>query len=132
MADLIITHVPDGAALRFEVMRQRDSKRAGPFELASPYNSSVKDCPDDNLMSQLGWYLDHFLEYPFPPRTEQAINVEEALETWGQKVFGALFDSGQARDWMTDAKRAGTFQLQISADTSTMTVEQDCGFPHQF
>jgi hypothetical protein len=60
--------------------------------------------------------LEHFLEYPFPPRTNQATNVEEALESWGREAFSVLFDSGVARDWMTEAKRATEFRLQVSAD----------------
>jgi hypothetical protein len=34
----------------------------------------------------------------------------------GRQAFNALFDSGLASDWMSEAKRAGAFQLQISAD----------------
>jgi hypothetical protein len=116
MAVLVITHISDGTAPLFEVIRQRDSKRARAVEIASPYGFAVKDRLDDDLMSQLAWYLERFLEYPFPPRTEQAANVEEALESWGRQAFRALFDSGVARDWMSEAKRQGAFQLQISAD----------------
>jgi len=116
MAGLIIAHLPGGAGISFEVVRQRDNRRAPPVEIASPYDFPVRDRPNDNLMSQLGWYLERFLEYPFPPRTKQAANVEEALESWGRQAFSALFDSGSARDWMTDAKRAKALQLQISAD----------------
>jgi hypothetical protein len=115
MASLLITHISGGAAPLFEVIRQRDSKRARTVEVASPYGFPVKDRPDDNLMSRLAWYLERFLEYPFPPRTEQAANVEEALESWGRQAFSALFDSGVARDWMSEAKRQGAFRLQISA-----------------
>ena len=44
-------------------------------------------------MSQLAWYLEQFLDYPFTPRTYQAANVEEALESWGRQAFSALFQS---------------------------------------
>jgi tetratricopeptide (TPR) repeat protein len=121
MTSLIITHISaNGALPRFEVVRRRDNKRAPAVEVASPYCFPVKDRPNDNLMSQLAWYLERFLEYPFSPRTEQAANVEEALESWGRQAFTALFDSGVARDWMTEAKRSGAFQLQISADDPTV------------
>ena len=116
MAGLVITHISGGSSPMFEVIRQRDNKRAPAVEVTSPYGFPVKDRPDDNLMSQLAWYLEHFLEYPFPPRTEQAANVEEALESWGRQAFSTLFDSGVARDWMSEAKRQGAFRLQISAD----------------
>jgi hypothetical protein len=116
MAGLIITHLPGVLTHRFEVVRQRDHRRAPAVEVISPYSFPVKDRPDDNFMSQLAWYLEHFLEYPFPPRTNQATNVEEALESWGREAFSVLFDSGVARDWMTEAKRATEFRLQVSAD----------------
>ena len=116
MASLIITHLPGGASPTFQVIRQRGNIKCAPaVEVTSPYNFAVKDRPDDNLMSQLAWYLEDFLEYPFSPRTEQAANVKESLESWGRQAFSALFESGLARDWMTDAKRTGAFQLQISA-----------------
>ena len=73
-------------------------------------------------MSCLSWYFEEFLDYPFPPRTEQAANIEDALEAWGQEAFDALFASGQARDWMLEANRSGVFRLQIlSSDPATLS-----------
>ena len=42
-------------------------------------------------MSCLWWYFEEFFDYPFPPRTEQAVNIEDALEAWGRQAFDALF-----------------------------------------
>ena len=72
-------------------------------------------------MSCLPWYFEKFLEYPFPPRTEQAANIEDALEAWGREAFDALFASGLARDWMTEASHSGVWRLQIlSNDPATL------------
>jgi tetratricopeptide (TPR) repeat protein len=116
MSRLMITHVAASEPAQFEIVRLRDGKRTQPIGVPSPYGFPVAGRANDHLMSQLAWYLERFLDYPFPPRTEQAAAVEDALEAWGRQVFDALFDSGLARDWMADAKRTPGFQLHISSD----------------
>ena len=121
MNSLIIAQVGNDPA-RFEVVRERDGKRAPVVELPSPYRFGVRNGPADHLMSALRWYFERFLEYPFPPRTEQAANIEDALEAWSRQTFDALFACGQARDWMLEASRSGVPRLQIlSSDPATLS-----------
>ena len=42
-------------------------------------------------MQELQWYLEDFLEYPFPPETDRADRVIAALRGWGEQTFEALF-----------------------------------------
>ena len=116
VSTLMISHVAGSEPTQFEIVRLRDGKRTQQIEVLSPYGFPVAGRANDHLMSQLAWYLERFLDYPFPPRIEQAAAVEDALEAWGRQVFDALFDSGLARDWMADAKRTAGFQLHISSD----------------
>jgi tetratricopeptide (TPR) repeat protein len=121
MNSLIIAQVGNEPA-RFEVVRERDGERAPAIEVPSPYRFEVRNRPADHLMSCLRWYFEKFLEYPFPPRTEQAANIESALEAWGRQTFDALFASGQAHSWMLEASRSGVFRLQIlSIDPATLS-----------
>ena len=109
----------DGAgAQRFRVGRLRgaDLRFAPAVELPSPSEEPVAHCAEP-LTERLHWYLEHYLDYPFPPRTEQARAVERALDAWGRRVHEALFGAGQVRDLLDDAKRAGgALAIQISSD----------------
>jgi hypothetical protein len=116
MNALVVSHVHDSDPAQFEVVRLRDGKRSATVELPSPYQFPVAGRANNHLMSALAWYLERFLDYPFPPRTEQAVAVEEALEAWGRRAFDCLFDSGSARDWMTAAKQVVGFNFHISSD----------------
>ncbi len=106
MEAIIISHLAGTQPARFEVIRP-NGQRAPDVELPSPFEFPVQDRPNDNLMSQLCWYLEEFLDYPFPPRTEQAGHVEDALKAWGTQAFNALFQCGQARDWFIAARQEG-------------------------
>ncbi len=120
MDAIIISHLAGTEPARFEVIRS-NGQRALAVEVPSPYQFPVQERPNDHLMGQLRWYLEDFLDYPFPPRTDQATYVEEALKAWGTQAFDALFQSGKARDWFIEARRrhdggAQPLRLQISSD----------------
>ena len=116
MNSLVVAQIAESERARFEVVRERDGKRAAGVEVPSPYRFGVRNRPADNLMSCLWWYFEEFFDYPFPPRTEQAVNIEDALEAWGRQAFDALFTSGEPRDWMIEATRGGVFRLKILSD----------------
>jgi hypothetical protein len=121
MSALINRHFSDSQPARFEVVEAGSGRHAHAVEVPSPYEFPVKDRPSDSLMSQLRWYLDDFLQYPFTPRTEQAANVEDALSALAEQAFSALFSSGHARDWFIEPRRIHggrqtPLHLQISSD----------------
>ena len=62
-------------------------------------------------MTELRWYLEHFLDYPFDPEIGHAGRVLDALEAWGTQTFNALFDRRDAGDWLADSEI-----LQIRSD----------------
>ena len=117
---LIIQHIGQGDLHpNFRVMRHSDNKYSSDIEIESPYRFLVKDRPNDNLMSQLRWYLEEFLTYPFSPRTEQATKVEQALKSWGEKTFFAIFGRGFTKDLIVEWKRKrneNPLHIQISSD----------------
>ena len=112
---LLIRHIPDSG---FQVVRLRDGKTTEPAAVVSPVGFPVEGRPDSDLMRELQWYLETFLEYPFPPETDHAERVRDALRRWGEQAFEALFDSrGAGR--MFDAATSDAYarlHLQVSSD----------------
>lgn len=69
---LRIAHLPDSSPPQFRVLRASDLKSSDSVELTPPAEVPVEN-RQEKLPHQLQWYLEEFLEYPFSPRTEQAI-----------------------------------------------------------
>jgi len=118
MHTLIVRHEPDSSPPRFTVIRQKDGKCAPPVAVTPPLAFPVEGRPDSNLLNELPWYLEDFLDYPFPPHTDRAENVTAALEAWGREAFNDLFSSRQAGEWFQEATRDGyeNLCLQIMSD----------------
>ena len=52
--------------------------------VASPVGwAVVRAGSEGKLSGELRWYLESFLDYPFPPQTTRAEAVEASLEAWG-------------------------------------------------
>ncbi len=108
MHTLIIRHGTDNS---FRV--QRLDGKAGPeAELAAPDLVQVPGRPNTHLLADITWYLEQFLDYPFAPNTELAERIQDALADWGRDCFARLF-TGRARDWYSDARRAGLADLTL-------------------
>ena len=114
MQKLIIHHVEKTDPPQFEVHRlSEDGVARNPSADLPPPTG-----PGNALMGELAWYLEHFLDYPFPPQTERAARAEDALKAWGIAAFTALFDNRQAGGWYEPAVAGGlkNLHLQISSD----------------
>lgn len=118
-ATLLIQHLAQAGELLFQVVRLPDGKRVPkPVPIRSPALAKVENRPDSNLLSELEWYLERFLEYPFPPATERADRVQSALRLWGTDAFNALFNS-RAAGRMFDAATTDDYErlhVQIASD----------------
>jgi hypothetical protein len=110
-ATLAIAHVEGSSPPAFTLMRLPEGKLAAPVAISSPYQFQVEGQPNSNLMEQLRWYLEHFLDYPFDPEIGHAERVLDALQTWGTQAFNALFDRRDADKWLADSEI-----LQIRSD----------------
>lgn len=115
---LTIRHLPGSDPVSFQVTRLSDGKTALPATVLPPIGFPVEGRPNSDLMRELQWYLEIFLDYPFPPETEHADRVQRALRDWGEQAFRALFgDRSAAR--LFDAATADDYSrlhLQISSD----------------
>jgi hypothetical protein len=118
MNPLIIRHVDASDPPQFQVVRLSDGKTIGPVPVPSPVGFPVVGRPHSDLMRELRWYLEGFLDYPFPPETEHAERIQDALKAWGQQAFEALFGhraTGRLFDAAT-SEQYGQLQLRISSD----------------
>ena len=114
MRILIIEHVPEKNRAAFRVVRC-DPSQISPdvVPITAPERFGTDQLPGTDLRRELRWYLEHFLDYPFPPNTDRADRAVNALEAWGTHAFKALFHGGMARDWYRDVVRDGTEHLQL-------------------
>ena len=78
-AALAIEHVDGSSPPAFKLTRLSDGKSLAQVAVASPYETAVRGRPDSHLMRELRWYLEGFLDYPFPPETIRAEHVLDAL-----------------------------------------------------
>ncbi len=109
---LQIKQVPGVDPPKFQVLRPPDGKTGEPAEVPSPAGFPVEGRPDSDLMKELRWYLEVFLDYPFSPETEHAERVRDALRSWGRQAFDALF-AGRANSRMFDAASGDYAQLHL-------------------
>src|SRR5712691_1213534 len=114
---LIIEHIP-GEPPTFVVRRLEDGKGSMPVRIPSPYGFPVEGRPNSDLMRELQWYLETFLDYPFPPETDHADRVLKALKDWGEQTFEALFGDRSAGRLFEAATSDdySRLHLQISSD----------------
>src|ERR1035441_8191260 len=125
---LVVHHQPGSDPPLFQVVRQRDSKASQPTVVPSPFGFPVAGRPNSDLMRELQWYLETFLDYPFPPETDHAERVLKALRDWGEQAFQALFGD-RAAGRMFDAATANDYSrlhLQISSRSEERRVGKEC------
>ena len=115
---LTVRHLPKSEPSGFELARLSDGKTTEPFEVPSPFLFPVDGRSGSNLMREMRWYLEDFLDYPFPPETDRADRVQEALRKWGEKAFDGLMGSGASARMLDDATREdySHLHLRISSD----------------
>ncbi|WP_437561582.1 tetratricopeptide repeat protein [Sorangium sp. So ce542] len=112
MATLWIRHITASNPPRFEVARPA-GRAAQPVAVVPPAGFPVEGRPESDLLEELQWYLEDFLDYPFSPETEHAERVLAALRTWGQQAFQALFDRADAGGMLAAASAAGYHELLL-------------------
>jgi tetratricopeptide (TPR) repeat protein len=118
---LTVRHIPDSDPPHFAVLRS-DGHMSGPVEVPSAEKALVEGRPLDTLTTQLRWYLEEFLGYPFPPETEHAERVQAALRKWGETAFNALFNSFEAGQLFAQAVALGDRYLRLQIASNDPTV----------
>src|SRR5208282_3229759 len=118
MNTLLIRHVESGDPPKFQAICPQDARSTETVAIPSPVGFPVEGRPNSDLMRELRWYLEGFLNYPFPPETEHAERVRDALRRWGVEAFNKLFGDRRGGEIFNDATREGyeSLHLLISSD----------------
>ena len=96
MNTLIVSHCAGSDPAAFEVCG--GSERGPRVVVPSPVGFPVEGAGDSDLMAELRWYLETFLQYPFDPWTQRADRALAALDGWADRAFEALFGSRRGRE----------------------------------
>ena len=122
MSKLIIQHITNTDPAQFQVVRATDAKSAPPTLIPSPVDFPVEGRPLSDLRTELTWYLEEFLDYPFSPETERAERILVSLSAWGREVFNALFADSRGSILFEAAVAEGleNVHLEIVSDDPTV------------
>jgi len=110
---LRVRHDPDSDPPQFEVEDPGSGRRTPKAAVPSPAGFPVEGRPASDLLAELRWYLETFLDYPFPPETDHATRVLAALRTWGTQAFNALFDNREGGRMLDEAVKNGYEELLL-------------------
>ncbi|TDR46724.1 Tfp pilus assembly protein PilF [Tahibacter aquaticus] len=114
MRRLILRHLGGEETWTFEVQRidANGAKPAPPAIVEDPLTLALPGTAQP-LGTELAWYLEHYLDYPYAGNTIRAERVQSALRGWGERAFDALLGHGRARDFYNDATRDGHTALHL-------------------
>jgi tetratricopeptide (TPR) repeat protein len=76
---------------------------------------------DAAALTDLRWYLEEYLSYPYGLEPEKAKKIEGQMQTWGQALFGVVFD--------TDAKSRQFFQAAVASGLDNCNLSIVCDEP---
>ena len=111
--EITIVHCESSSPALFRLAGTPDDPPSAVL-VPSPYELPVKGQPHSNLMRELRWYLEHFLDYPFAPETAHAERVLAALKAWGIEAFTGLFARSERNPLF------GTETVRIASDTPSV------------
>lgn len=114
MHRLIVRHLAATGTDSFEVQRVNEAgAKAAPAVVVEDPLKQALPGTEAWLGTELAWYLESYLDYPFGAKVLRAERVQAGLRGWGKRAFEALFGQGQARDFYRDATRDGHTALQL-------------------
>ena len=92
------------------------------MKLPSPVGFPVQGRPNSDLMAELRWYLEIFLDHPFHPFTDRAERILAALRSWGTQAFDALLGHRSAGRLFEAATSEDYAQLQLEVVSDDPTI----------
>jgi tetratricopeptide (TPR) repeat protein len=78
---------------------------------------------DEETLTDLRWYLEKFLPFPYGIFPDKAKKIEQKLQEWGQRLFELVFPrSTKAWDFFCEATREGLDKCEINISSDDPTV----------
>lgn len=122
MQTLIIRHLPSESPEHDRFRLDLDGRVTSPVRVPPAAGYPVDGRPNDDLMSELRWYLEDFLEFPFPPETDHAARVLRALDGWANEVYDALFSPEDATLLLDAVQQNGEGPLRLQVRSADPRV----------
>ena len=98
-----------------------DGKPSQPITLVSPLEIPVGP-RNITLQQAIRWYMEKYMELPTDIFCIRAMEVQEALSSWGRNCFNTLFVGEQEQNWYNDAKQNGLSNLHIEIVSNSPAV----------
>ncbi|MBU7586503.1 MAG: CHAT domain-containing protein [Nostoc sp. TH1S01] len=111
---LRITHQDDKIQLSWQ-REQSVPRSAPPVTFEHPF--------DEQTLTELRWYLEEYLPFPYGIFPEQAEKIEQKFQEWGQQLFELVFPrTTKAWDFFQEATREGLDKCEINISSDDPKV----------
>ncbi|MEO0408270.1 MAG: tetratricopeptide repeat protein, partial [Cyanobacteria bacterium P01_A01_bin.135] len=102
---LLIEHV--SGQIRLSWQRRQEMPRSAPeVPFTHPF--------DAEILGELRWYLEEYLDFPYGIYPDKAVAVEGQFQDWGQQLFDLVFQSSdEAREFYQEATRDGLDRCEV-------------------
>lgn len=71
-------------------------------------------CFDEEKLTDLRWYLEEYLTFPYGIFPDNAAKIEQQLQQWGQELFELVFRSTEkGREFFQEATREGLDKCEL-------------------
>nr|MBA3923293.1 CHAT domain-containing protein [Nostocaceae cyanobacterium] len=78
---------------------------------------------DEKTLTDLRWYLEDYLRFPYGIADQRAAKIEQKLQQWGQQLFELVFRStDKGREFFQEATREGLDCCELSITTDNPAV----------
>jgi hypothetical protein len=78
---------------------------------------------DQQALTDIRWYLEEYLRFPYGIFPEQATQIESQFQAWGQQLFELIFRSTErGRDFFQEATRAGLDDCELGIISDNPTI----------
>ncbi|MBH8571881.1 CHAT domain-containing protein, partial [Nostocaceae cyanobacterium CENA369] len=111
---LRITH--QGETIQLSWQRGYESPRLAPeVAFEQPF--------DEEKLTDLRWYLEDYLKFPYGIFPANAAKIEQKLQQWGQELFELVFRSTEkGREFFQEATREGLDNCELSIISDNANV----------
>lgn len=111
---LLVSH--EGSSIQLFRQRGQSVPRSAPsVTFQHPF--------DTEALTELRWYLEEYLRFPYGLEQEKAKRTEQKFQVWGQQLFELVFPrTTKAWDFFQEATREGLDQCELSISSDDPAV----------
>ena len=111
---LRITHQGENIQLSWQ-RGQAAPRLADAVKLEHPFNKQA--------LTDLRWYLEEYLRFPYGIFPDEAAKIEQKLQTWGEQLFNLVFRSSEkAREFFQAATYDGLHNCELAITSDDFAI----------